>query len=79
MNKVLLRAIERSLQGSITIPTPNDIDCTPFQQSILEKIAKIPFGETRTYGDIARIIGKPKGARAIGQVMNKNPLPLIYP
>lgn len=79
MNKGILKAIERILQGSNTCPVPTDIDCTPFQHLVLEKIAMIPFGETRTYGDIARIIGKPKGARAIGQVMNKNPLPLIYP
>ena len=79
MNMSLMMAIEEGLRGSITSPVSTDIDFTPFQHETLEKIAMIPFGETRTYGDVARIVGKPKGARAIGQVMNKNPLPLIYP
>lgn len=79
INKALIEAIEESLRGLITETFTKDIDCTPFQKTVLKKIAEIPFGETRTYGDIAKMIGKPGAARAIGQVMNKNPLPLIYP
>ena len=79
MNKGLVKATKRVLQGKITSPVPTDIGCTLFQHTVLKRITMIPLGETRTYGDVARIIGKPKGARAIGQVMNKNPLPLIYP
>ncbi len=79
MNNTLIEALKGAMGGLAAVPVPTDIECTPFQRDVLERIAMIPFGETRTYGDIARIIGKPGGARAIGQVMNKNPLPLIYP
>ncbi|MBU0990482.1 MAG: MGMT family protein [Proteobacteria bacterium] len=60
-------------------PLPLDFSCTPFQWTVLKAIATIPFGETRTYGEVASMVGIPKGARAVGQVMGKNPLPLIFP
>ncbi|MCJ7684347.1 MAG: MGMT family protein, partial [Desulfobacteraceae bacterium] len=60
-------------------PLPLDFSCTPFRWSVLKAIATIPFGETRTYGEVASMVGKPGGARAVGQVMGKNPLPLIFP
>ena len=56
-----------------------DIDSTPFQWSAMKAIAKIPFGETRTYKEVATMAGNPKGARAVGQAMGRNPLPLIFP
>ena len=49
---------------------------TPFQQAVLLECAKIPEGETRTYAQIARAIGKPKAARAVGNALGKNPFPL---
>lgn len=56
-----------------------DIQGTQFQMETWEKISLIPFGETRTYGEVALMMGRAGGARAIGQAMNRNPLPLIYP
>lgn len=56
-----------------------DVACTPFQWAAMKAIAKIPFGETRTYGQVAAMAGNPKGARAVGQAMGRNPLPLIFP
>jgi len=52
---------------------------TPFQCSVWEALHAIPFGETRTYGEIARGLGKPGAARAVGQACRANPLLLFTP
>ena len=52
---------------------------TPFTQAVLKACRKIQFGQTTTYIQLAKLSGHPKAARAIGQVMAKNPLPLIIP
>lgn len=52
---------------------------TPFQRMVLEEVRKIPPGATLTYGELARRIGRPKAARAVGNALKKNPLPLIIP
>jgi len=54
-------------------------DLTPFEQAALKKAAQIPPGEVRSYAWVAREIGHPKSARAVGQVMARNPLPLLFP
>jgi O6-methylguanine-DNA--protein-cysteine methyltransferase len=51
---------------------------TPFQMKVWKALKRIPFGETRTYGEVASMVRNPKSARAIGQAMGKNPLPLIF-
>lgn len=56
-----------------------DLSCTPFQWRVYETIARIPFGETMTYGEVARLVDRPGGARAIGQAMGSNPLPILFP
>lgn len=52
---------------------------SPFSKAVLNATAQVPFGETRTYGDIAREIGKPGASRAVGNALNRNPIPLIVP
>ncbi len=52
---------------------------TPFQQSVWNALCTIPYGETKSYGQIAAQIGNPKGARAVGMANNKNPLPIFIP
>ena len=52
---------------------------TPFQRSVLFECAKIPKGQTRTYFQIARAIGKPGAARAVGNALAKNPLAPLIP
>jgi methylated-DNA-[protein]-cysteine S-methyltransferase len=52
---------------------------TPFRRKALEVAARIPYGETRTYGWIARQIGQPRASRAVGQAMATNPIPIIIP
>lgn len=80
LNKLLVQAVQAALLNKPFRSTVDfDFNCTPFQWQVLKTIARIPFGETRTYGDVASMVGKPKGARAIGQVMRKNPMPLIFP
>lgn len=52
---------------------------TEFSRSVLNATASVPFGETRTYAEIAKAIGKPGATRAVGNALNKNPVPLIVP
>ncbi len=52
---------------------------TPFKRAVWEATRAIPLGETRSYGDIAAQVGRPGGARAVGQVMASNPLAILIP
>ncbi len=51
----------------------------PFQRRVLQAVARIPYGETRTYGQIAAAIGQPNAARAVGRAVATNPLPIVVP
>ncbi len=51
----------------------------PFSQLVLKACRRIPYGQTRTYGQLARQIGRPRAARAVGQALGRNPLPLLVP
>ncbi|SES95060.1 methylated-DNA-[protein]-cysteine S-methyltransferase/epoxyqueuosine reductase [Salinibacillus kushneri] len=52
---------------------------TPFQKQVWSALKDIPYGETRTYKDIAHIIGAPSAQRAVGGAVNRNPLPILLP
>ncbi|MBV8198965.1 MAG: methylated-DNA--[protein]-cysteine S-methyltransferase [Candidatus Eremiobacteraeota bacterium] len=54
-------------------------DLTPFEQAVLRAAARIPPGEVRSYAWVATQVGKPRAARAVGRVMARNPLPLLFP
>lgn len=58
---------------------PMQAEGTPFQQKVWQALNTIPYGETRTYGDVALQVGNPKGARAVGGACNKNPLWIAVP
>ena len=62
---------------SFTFPT--ELRGTPFQVSVWKELARIPYGETRTYGDIARAIGKVKAVRAVGMACSRNPIWIAIP
>lgn len=52
---------------------------TPFQQQVWQQLQAIPHGETRSYGQLAAALGKPKGAQAVGQANGANPIAIIIP
>jgi methylated-DNA-[protein]-cysteine S-methyltransferase len=52
---------------------------TDFQKSVWKALCEIPYGETRTYKDVAASIGKPKACRAVGLANNRNPIAIIVP
>lgn len=62
-----------------TFDLPLSPQGTSFQQAVWELMEHIPYGETRTYGELAALLGNPNKARAVGGAANKNPLPLVIP
>jgi len=52
---------------------------TPFQRAVWDALLAIPYGETRSYGEIARVIGQPGAARGVGSANHSNPIALIIP
>ncbi|MGB9679784.1 MAG: methylated-DNA--[protein]-cysteine S-methyltransferase [Thermoanaerobacteraceae bacterium] len=56
-----------------------DLHGTDFQKRVWEEVLKIPYGTVTTYSDIAYRIGNSKASRAVGQALNKNPIPIIIP
>jgi methylated-DNA-[protein]-cysteine S-methyltransferase len=62
-----------------TFTVPLDFKGTEFQKSVWRALLTIPFGETRSYGQIARQIGRPTAARAVGAANGKNPISIIAP
>jgi methylated-DNA-[protein]-cysteine S-methyltransferase len=50
-----------------------------FGRTVLEELGRVPFGEVTTYGALAARAGKPKAARAVGTIMNRNPVPIVLP
>lgn len=81
--KVLLET-ERQLSGYFTgklekFSLALDFVGTDFQKKVWKALLAIPFGETRTYAQIAREIGRPKAVRAVGAAIGKNPISVIAP
>jgi methylated-DNA-[protein]-cysteine S-methyltransferase len=58
---------------------PLDLRVAPFHADVLRELARVPYGETTTYGTLAARSGRPKAARAVGTVMNRNPIPIVLP
>jgi len=79
-NKEVLFQLERYLKGDL-----KRFDCklgfkgTPFQEKVWSALAKIPYGQTRSYKEIAQAIGHPKAFRAVGNANGQNSIPLIIP
>ena len=51
----------------------------PFAVAVLDELAKVPYGQTATYGQLATRAGNARAARAVGMVMNRNPVPIVLP
>lgn len=58
---------------------PLDLRGTPFQLRVWKQLLRIPFGETRSYAQVARAAGRPTAVRAVGTANGANPVPLIVP
>lgn len=66
-NKLKKFTVQLSIQGTI------------FEQQVWQALQKIPYGKTKSYGDLAKNLNNPNAARAVGNAANKNPLPIIIP
>ncbi|WP_069886103.1 methylated-DNA--[protein]-cysteine S-methyltransferase [Streptomyces luteocolor] len=58
---------------------PLRLDGTPFQRTVWHELRRIPYGETRTYGELAEALGRPGASRAVGLANGKNPIGVIVP
>jgi methylated-DNA-[protein]-cysteine S-methyltransferase len=58
---------------------PVDLRVAPFHEAVLHELARVPYGHTATYGALAARVGRPRAARAVGTVMNRNPIPIVLP
>ncbi len=66
-------------RGRRAFDVPLAAEGTPFQRSVWDELRKIPYGETVSYGELARRIGQPTAARAVGAANGANPIPIIVP
>lgn len=58
---------------------PTEVGGTDFQRRVWQELCRIPYGQTRTYKQVAEAIGCPKGFRAIGMANNRNPIAVVVP
>ena len=73
-------ALAEYVAGRAKMPTPTiDIRGTPFQFAVWEQLREIPAGETRSYSEIARRIGRPRAIRAVGTANGANPVSIVIP
>lgn len=74
------RELDEYFEGARhTFDLPLDLRVAPFHSDVLRELAHVPYGHTTTYGALAAQSGHPKAARAVGTVMNRNPLPIVLP
>ncbi len=72
--------LRRYLSGErVQFKCPLDLHGTPFQIEVWQELYRIPYGETRTYAEIARSIGRPAAVRAVGAANGANPVAIIVP
>src|SRR5262245_416049 len=79
-NQVFISQLEEYFEGRRTaFDFPLDIEGTPFQMAVWKELQKIPYGSTRSYGEIAKALGKPGAARAVGMANHDNPVAVVIP
>jgi AraC family transcriptional regulator of adaptative response/methylated-DNA-[protein]-cysteine methyltransferase len=70
----------RHIEGRApSLDLPIDVKATAFQWRVYEALRSIPYGETRTYREVARSIGAPRAARAVGRACAANPVGIVIP
>jgi len=78
--KETLRQLEAYFAGKLKVFSLNlHLDVTLFQKKVLTALSRIPYGETITYGELAKKIKNPKASRAVGQANARNPIPIVIP
>ena len=78
--KECFKQLKEYFEGSrVKFDLPLEVKGTEFQKKVWNELLKIPYGETKSYKDIAIAIGNEKASRAIGMANNKNPIPIIIP
>ena len=78
--KPVVEQLEAYFCGALdTFDVPTSVSGSPFQLLVWRALLEIPYGETRTYGQLAKAIGLPRSARAVGLANNQNPLAIIVP
>jgi O-6-methylguanine DNA methyltransferase len=79
-NRNVLGQLKKFLKGDLKrFDCKPDFKGSPFQKRVWLALAKIPYGQTRSYKEIARAIGHPKAFRAVGNANGQNSIPLIIP
>jgi O-6-methylguanine DNA methyltransferase len=79
-NRAVVAQVTEYLEGKRRrFDLPLDLRGTPFQIEVWEEMLRIPCGETRSYTDVARAIGRPRALRAVGNASGANPVPLVVP
>ena len=79
-NRQAIREIEEYLAGKrVAFELPLDLRGTPFQLEVWTALREIAYGETRSYADIAREVGRPNAVRAVGAANGANPLSIVVP
>ncbi len=74
------RALQEYFKGrKLTMTLPLDVQATTFQRQVWKELQKIPYGQTRSYSEIARAIGHPKAARAVARACATNPVSIVIP
>ena len=76
----VIQQLNSYFAGQLTeFDVPIDGDGTPFQRKVWAALCEVPFGQTRTYGEIASAIGNSKASRAVGLANGRNPISIIVP
>ena len=79
-NRIFIQQIDEYFLGRRRhFDFPLDFSGTPFQVSVWHELLKIPYGETLSYGDIARNLGKPGASRAVGMANHENHIAIVIP
>lgn len=78
--KLLRKELAQYFEGKLTrFTTPIDVDGTPFEMSVWKQLLMIPCGETRSYGQMAKLLGKPGASRAVGRANGANNVSIVIP
>lgn len=79
-SRLAVRQLDEYFHGERrTFDIPLDVTGTAFQLAVWQELSRIPYGQTRTYGEVASLVGRSGAARAVGMANNHNPVPVIVP